>query len=194
MTTNQKLNIGKGFIITAVAVISIGITGCGGKKEGDAKTGTEAAAASASDAKPSDAKSWKYSEKVDKMSSETNYYASIDANEKLKFDFPYDGGSVANLTVRNKGKENEIILSVSKGQFNSKIENNTVRIKFDDEKPIEVPYTEPSSGSSDLIFIGTEKEVIAKLLTAKKVLIEAEFFNEGNRQMEFNVDGFKWGH
>lgn len=192
--TNQKLFIGRNFIIAIAAVVAIGTAGCGGKKEGDAKTGTEAAAASASDAKSSSSKGWNYSEKVDKMSSETNYFASIDANEKLKFDFPYDGGSVATITVRNKNKENEILLSVSKGQFNSKIENNTVKIKFDDEKAIEVPYTEPSSGSSDVIFIGTEKEVIAKLKTAKKVLVEAEFYNEGNRQMEFNVEGFKWEH
>ena len=43
-----------------------------------------------------------------------------------------------------------------------------------------------------MIFINSTKAIISKLKTSKKIIIEAEFFNEGNRQMEFDVTGFKW--
>lgn len=135
---------------------------------------------------------WQFQEEVDKMTSNTVKYASIDANEELIFNFPYDGGSVASLTIRKKDGSNDIYLSVSKGQFNGTYDGGQVRIKFDEEKPKKFSFTAPSDNSSDVIFINSTKAIISKLKTSKKIIIEAEFFNEGNRQMEFDVTGFKW--
>ena len=135
---------------------------------------------------------WTFQEDVDKMTSKTVKYASIDANEELEFKFPYDGGSVASLTIRKKDGANDIYLSVTKGQFNATYDGGQVRIKFDDEQPKKFSFTPPSDSSSDVIFINSTKTIISKLKTSKKIIIEAEFFNEGNRQMEFDVAGFKW--
>ena len=135
---------------------------------------------------------WQFQEDVDKMTSKTVKYASIDANEELEFKFPYDGGSVASLTIRKKDGSNDIYLSVSKGQFNGTYDGGQVRIKFDEEQPKKFSFTAPSDNSSDVIFINSTKAIISKLKTSKKIIIEAEFFNEGNRQMEFDVTGFKW--
>jgi hypothetical protein len=135
---------------------------------------------------------WVFQEDVDKMTSKTVKYASIDANEELEFKFPYDGGSVASLTIRKKDGSNDIYLSVSKGQFNGAYDGGQVRIKFDEEHPKKFSFTAPSDNSSDMIFINSTKAIISKLKTSKKVIIEAEFFNEGNRQIEFDVTGFKW--
>lgn len=135
---------------------------------------------------------WQFQEDIDKMTSKTVKYASIDANEELEFKFPYNGGSVASLTVRKKDGSNDIYLSVSKGQFNGTYDGGQVRIKFDDDQPKNFSFTAPSDSSTDLIFINSTKTIISKLKTTKKIIIEAEFFNEGNRQMEFDVSGFKW--
>lgn len=139
-----------------------------------------------------DVTKWQFQEDVDKMTSKTVKYASIDANEELEFKFPYDGGSVASLTIRKKDGSNDIYLSVSKGQFNGTYDGGQVRIKFDEEQPKKFSFTAPSDNSSDVIFINSTKAIISKLKTSKKIIIEAEFFNEGNRQIEFDVSGFKW--
>ena len=135
---------------------------------------------------------WQFQEDVDKMTSKTVKYASIDANEELEFKFPYDGGSIATLNIRKKDGGNDIYLQVSKGQFNGTYDGGQIRIKFDDEQPKKFSFVAPSDGSSDMIFINSEKAIISKLKNTKKIIIETEFFNEGNRQMEFDVAGFKW--
>jgi hypothetical protein len=135
---------------------------------------------------------WQFQEDVDKMTSKIVKYASIEANEELEFKFPYDGGSVASLTIRKKDGGNDIYLSVSKGQFNGTYDGGQIRIKFDDDQPKKFSFVAPSDGSADMIFINSEKTIIAKLKNTKKIIIETEFFNEGNRQMEFDVAGFKW--
>jgi hypothetical protein len=194
--TNQKLHMGRNFIIAMAAVVAIGTAGCGGKKEGEAKTGTEAAAANASDAKPEKAENWKYSENVDKMTSEKRFFAEVKSTTKINFDFPYEGGSTFTLTVRQIEKKNNVLLSVSKGQFMTSIsgDEETLKIKFDEEKPMTVKYTSPSDGSSDVIFIKSEDEIISKLKNAKHIIIETEFYQAGNKQIEFNVEGLKWEH
>lgn len=135
---------------------------------------------------------WQFQEDVDKMTSKTVKYASIDANEELEFNFPYNGGSIATLNIRKKDGGNDIYLQVSKGQFNGTFDGGQIRIKFDDEQPKKFSFVAPSDGSADMIFINSEKAIISKLKNTKKIIIETEFFNEGNRQIEFDVAGFKW--
>lgn len=142
---------------------------------------------------PTKIDNWVYKEDVDKMTSEKQYLAYTTSTNKVDFDFPYNGGSTFTLGVGNKSKENNIVLLVSKGQFMMSIGySDTVRIKFDDEKPMDISYSSPSDGSSDRIFLSQANTLISKLKVAKKVMIEAEFFDGGNQIIEFNVEGFKW--
>lgn len=135
---------------------------------------------------------WNFSESIDKMTSNKIKFASVEATEELEFKFPYDGGSIATLTIRNKDNNNDIYLHVSKGQFNRGYDGGDLRIKFDDNPPHNYSFSSASDGSSDLIFINATKGIISKLKVSKKVIIEVEFFNEGIRQIEFDVQGFKW--
>ena len=136
---------------------------------------------------------WNFQEQIDKMTSNKIKFASIEANELLYFDFPYDGGSIATLTIRKKDGVNNIYLSISKGQFIlTNFNNGYLRIKFDNEPPIKYSILMPSDYSSDVIFINSSNTIISKLKKCKKIIIEAEFYDEGNRQMEFDVNGFKW--
>lgn len=91
---------------------------------------------------------------------------------------------------------NKVMFQISKGQIvtGNQVEGGSTRVRFDDEKPFTVSVTYPSDYSSDLIFLGSSKKLISKLKTAKKFLIEVEFYNEGIQQIEFDVEGLEWEH
>ena len=137
---------------------------------------------------------WTYSEEEDKMSSKKAFFAAIEAKELLDFDFPYNGGSTATITVRNQGKGNEVVLEVSKGQFNSSVDGATVKIRFDGMPASSYRASEASDGSSNILFIENTAKLIKKMKAAKKMLVQAEFYDSGEKVMEFNVEGFKWDH
>ena len=137
---------------------------------------------------------WTYSQNEDKMTSGVSYFAEAQAKELLQFEFPYDGGSTATLMIRNKEGDNDVMLNVSKGQFITHYDGSTIRARFDNDSPVRYNISEPSDGSSDLVFINAEKDFISKLKKAKKLILEAEFYNAGLRQMEFDVSDFKWDH
>lgn len=137
---------------------------------------------------------WVYSDEEDKMTSKKKYYAVLTANDELVFDFPYDGGSVASLMIRRKRGEDNALLKVSKGQFIHDYEGGSIKVRFGNSKPSTYAISRPSDQSSDLVFIDNASRFISNLKKYKKLLIEAEFYNEGVRQIEFNIEGFKWDH
>lgn len=139
---------------------------------------------------------WTFEQDTDKMSGKVNYYTHITSVNKIYFKFPYEGGSSFYLTVRKEDNSNDVLLQVSKGQFISSMgdENITVKVKFDSEVPEEYTYTGTTDGSNTTIFIGSVKKFINKLRTAKKLMIEAEFYQEGRKVIEFDVSGFEWKH
>lgn len=140
-------------------------------------------------------KSWQYSEDEDKMTSKTTYFAQVKAKELLLFGSPYDGGSIATLVLRNKGRVNNVYFSVSKGQMLTRTyESTSYRIRFDDKPMKRYSFTAPSDGSSNLAFIDEANAFIAKAKKSKKVIIEIEFYQEGLRAIEFDVSNLNWPH
>jgi hypothetical protein len=136
---------------------------------------------------------WTYYEKEDKMTSSKTHFAEIEANEVLRFGFPYDGGSIATLTLRTKNKSNkDIYLRVSKGQFKSDSDGGSVKIRFDDNTAKNYSYSESSDGSSDIIFLNNVNSITEKLKKSKVVLIQVEFYQEGLRTIEFYTEGLNW--
>ena len=138
---------------------------------------------------------WQYSDEDDKMTSIKTYFAQVDANEELLFDFPYDGGSTASIFIRNKEKSNNVMLRVSKGQFIcSPSSGCTIRIRFDDTKAETFECSEPSDYDPTTLFINSASRFIKKCKNSKKMIVEAEFYRAGLKQMEFNIEGLKWDH
>lgn len=136
--------------------------------------------------------SWVYSEDIDEMDNTETYYASTTSTNEVEFDFPYNGGSTFQLLIRNIKGKNEVIITVSKGQFVSSYIDNNVRVKFDDAQPVNYSYSESTSASADLIFINNSSAFISKLKKSKSLWVEATFFNEGNIIMKFDTEGFEW--
>jgi hypothetical protein len=159
-----------------------------------AKDTAATAAATPSQPETSESEAWSYSEDVDKATSAKNYYAAVNANQLLNFPFPYDGGSTATLTIRNNDNKNEVILTVSKGQFVASVDGGSVKIGFDDARPVKYSASEPSDGSTNVLFIENSNKLIKKIKASQKVIIEAGFYESGLKTMDFNVKGFKWEH
>ncbi|TCN63697.1 hypothetical protein [Acetobacteroides hydrogenigenes] len=138
---------------------------------------------------------WNYSQEFDEMNSSTSYFAWSESTNTLDFQFPYEGGSSFTLTVRKNASGTNVYLKVSKGQFmTSVMGEESLRIKFDEEKPQSFSYSSAADGSSDIIFINSESRLINKLKTAKKIIIETTFYNEGKQKVYFNVEGLDWKH
>lgn len=136
---------------------------------------------------------WNYSESEDKMTGEKRYFAECKSTNQINFEFPYDGGTTFTLTIRNMGKGNAVILSGDKCQFTSSYSGSeTCRVKFDDADPVNYSYNMSADGSSDLIFFTYQDNFISKLKGAKKLMIEAPFYDAGKQIIEFDVEGLKW--
>jgi len=138
---------------------------------------------------------WQYADDVDQMTSRKRYFSMIYSMTWLSFKFPYNGGSEAWLTVRNMDGDNEILLNVTKGQFISSYDySKSLRIRFDNEQPIDVFYTSPSDGSITTIFLDSADQLIKRLKKAHSFIIEVQFYHEGNQLLSFSYEDFSWKH
>lgn len=136
---------------------------------------------------------WIYSTEEDPMTSAKTYFARNTSTNSVNFDFPYSGGTWFYLTVRKKRNNTDLVFSISQGQFSgNSYDNNVVKIRFDDEKPITVSYLTAADGSSDVIFLESVQSLLSKIKKAKKMKIEAQFYQEGLRIAEFDIENFQW--
>lgn len=135
---------------------------------------------------------WNYQESTDKMRNETTKYASITSSNKVSFGFPYQGGSTMELTIRKSPKYGkDIVIEISSGQFTCMM-GCTIHMKFDNGKIERFSANGAADGSSDVIFAKPFGAILTKLQKAKKLVVEADFYNEGANQFEFNVSGLNW--
>lgn len=138
------------------------------------------------------ANTWSYSTDSDKMTSNKIYYASLDANEHLYLKFPYNGGVTASINVRYRDGENDAWLEISKGQFLANaIRNQDIRVRFDSLKAITYSCGAASDGSSQTLFIPATS-FIQHLKNSRHLVIQAQLYDNGVQEMEFNTQGFTW--
>jgi hypothetical protein len=183
----------KQFLSISVLIIFIFIAFGSQKAEDKKSEGTTSKENGAVDGKEGKKEVWSYSENVDKMTNQKKYYAEVISTNKIEFEFPYNGGSTFTIQIRNSGNGNEASLRVSKGQFLPSIMNeNTVKIKFDNNAAYDLNYGSEKTGKSDVIFLAMSDQFIQQMKTAKKLMIECEFFNEGKKIIDFDVEGLKW--
>ncbi len=136
---------------------------------------------------------WEYVTDTDKMTSKLRYFAKITATNRLQFESPYSGGSTGAITLRNKDNKSEVILTIDKGLFLGG-EDHPINVRFDSDAPVQFDANEPSDMNSTTLFIDPSAKFIKRIKTAKKMIVQAEFYESGRQQMEFNVDGLKWEH
>jgi hypothetical protein len=147
---------------------------------------------------------WKYETKVDQMTDATMKFASIKSANQLAFTFPYQGGASVWLVLRKKGPKESLYLQLSKGQF---LHSEGLMVRFDDSPALTLGAGEPSDNSTDWAFLEfparandcsdqtcevDQAEFIKRLTTSTRLRIQATFYDQGKRLIEFKPKGLKW--
>jgi hypothetical protein len=157
---------------------------------------TKGSSASPSPESATPGSSWSYSQDVDQMRNATTYYAQVTSDNELEFDFPYNGGATGKIVVRKSPVHGtDVMLQMTKGQFicNS-YSGDTIKAKFDNGPILRFGCGEPADATTGVLFIEGASKFIAALKSSKKVVLEAQFFQEGNRQLTFQTQGLEWKH
>lgn len=139
---------------------------------------------------------WDYREETDQFSGKTSYLAILASSNSVNFDFPYNGGSVLYLGVRKHPQYgNDVYIKISSGQFNSSaFDGATIKVKFDDGPTMNFRCNNPADYSMDCLFISGYSRFVNQLKKAKKCIIQAPFYQEGDKTFEFVVQNFEWNH
>jgi len=189
MKKNKTLFLKHSLSVAAVALFIFLAFGSGSDDKGKSSGSDDASA------KTAKADNWSYSSDTDKMTSKVVYTAECDAKDELQMKFPYEG-SRAILVVRAGESGPSAYVHVTKGQMMgvTSFENATVNVRFDSEAMESYSVIGPSDGSSNTAFFNDSKKFMRKLKTAKKVLVQVAFFENGSQTMEFPTDGLVWNH
>lgn len=143
---------------------------------------------------PTPVSNWSYSTSEYKMSNRDVEHALILSTNSFIFDFPYGGSQRATLNLRKHPRwGRDVILSIERGQFICPSYSGCrVRVRFDKGKARYYRANEAADNSSDVIFIRGYNRFVSRLKRAKKLYIEATFYQEGNIILEFDVEGLKF--
>ena len=134
---------------------------------------------------------WEYKSKKSEMTDEVSKFAWTISKNKLNFSFPYSGGAEGRLVLRYVGDDPAVIVEIRKGQFICH-SGCTVLIRFDDQAAERWDASGPKDASSTMIFLENETELMKRLLHAKRLRVQATFYNEGEQVLDFNLVGLKW--
>lgn len=139
---------------------------------------------------------WNYLNQANKMDGQTSFLAQVNSTNTVQFKPPYDGGSSFVFCVQKLNKKlSSVYLGVTKGQFmGSTLDDKKARIKFDNEAPFYVSISKTSDLQSNVIFLHPAQKIIQKLLKSKKMIIESEFYENGDQLAEFDVKDLIWNH
>ena len=137
---------------------------------------------------------WQYADQTDKMGRGTIKFANVSSLNEISFDSPNRGNQHGTLRLQAHPKfGKDVILMIENGQFICRPDGCQIAVRFDDGKPSNYNAS-LSSGSSDAsLFIHRDYDsFVSSVRNAKKVYIEAQFFQQGTRVFEFDVSGLKW--
>ena len=136
---------------------------------------------------------WSYYDKKDEMRGDVFTFAAATSDNKVNFEFPYEGGSNLSIVVRKRNdKLDAIMFSISKGQFTCGIRNCKGAVRFDKNgKPgtiEELTLALPQDYSHDVLFAVNENWFYKRLRSSDALTIELPFYQSGNLQFKFSLN------
>jgi hypothetical protein len=151
----------------------------------------ESAAATTATPAPTNGSQWSYSAQRDSMG-RTRSVARITSVNTLSFGSSSQEPQHGTLTVRRSAEwGSNILLGIERGQFLCSGHTCTLGVRFDDEPVQRFKASGPADYSTTVLFLQNERRFLSQMREAHTVRIEATFFQEGSRTLEFNVEGFK---
>lgn len=137
---------------------------------------------------------WTYSTSTDEMSGNVSFFAQSTSTDNVEFSFPY-GHCDFTLIIRYANGKNEILLKGTSCQFMPGILGNEyLRIKIDDNEPYKVSYSDAADGSANVIFLSSVQKVLSGIKQGKELKIEAPFFQDGRKIINFHIENLEWEH
>lgn len=120
-------------------------------------------------------------------------FAELEAENTISLDFPY-GEQRGQMMVRQSPQFGfDILVGVREGQIMcNSFSNSRINVKFDNGPIERFGCTDASDGTNNMVFIQNTKAFMAKLKKSNRVVVEAEFFQNGMQQMVFETAGLKW--
>lgn len=136
---------------------------------------------------------WQYYNDKDEMRGTESRYAQLDGSNTINLDFPY-GEQRGRMTVRKSAQFGfDILVGVESGQIMcNSFSRSYINVKFDDGPIQRYGCNEASDGTSNMVFVEGAKGFLGKLKNSKKVIVEAEFFQNGMQQLAFDTANLKW--
>jgi len=142
---------------------------------------------------PVKAPNWAYDTTKDEMTSGQTILATTDATNDISFNPPYDGVNGASILVRRRRGSTDVILRIQKGQFMSGVEGENIKVRFDENRYTSYYCLSSNDDDPTVLFIEDAGIFVEHLKKAKKVIIEAAVYDNGDQTFDFSVDGFTWG-
>lgn len=135
---------------------------------------------------------WVYSETKDEMSGKTTKLACVLSTTEVSFDFPY-GSQYARLCLRDHPKYGKDVYVVfDKAQFLCGYDGCRARVKFGEKSPVTFTGNDAADHSTNILFLSPFNKFFAGVKSAETTLIEAQFYQEGERQIKFPTAGLVW--
>lgn len=145
-------------------------------------------------AEPKTMPNWVYSESIDTVSGKAVKYATATSHTTHHFSPPYQGGTGATLQFRKHPRfGKDVIFDINKGQLIcSAGEGCAVTLRIDDSKPFQVHANGPEDYSSTTLFLSGYQNLLGKIKNGKKLVVAANFYQEGQPAFEFNIADLKF--
>jgi hypothetical protein len=138
---------------------------------------------------PSTPSKWDYHVTTNEMSDAVWVRASINSENTVNFQFPYEGGSRLSFNLLHLSKNlDTAYICIDNGQFVP----DSVIIRFDDAPAIILQSSPPSDGSTDQLSLSDFERHIPELRNASVMKIQPTFYSEGSRIFTFDVSGLEW--
>lgn len=162
------------------------------KKRSSALAEEASRAAAAASARAADAGKWSYSSDTDEMTGKTSRTASIQSENTVNFDFPYQGSQHGTLIIRNHPSYGRnAILTIEQGQILCpSYAGCTVKIRFDDGRAESWTAAGAADHSTTAVFIRSNDRFLQRMRAASVVRIQIPVYREGDPTFEFRVGGY----
>ena len=120
---------------------------------------------------------WVYNTQSDEMRGSAAKFATLNSENTINFDFPY-GEQPGILTVRRDPQYGlDVMFSIPSGQILCHgFGDSYINVKFDDGPIRKFNCNSASDGSSEVSFIVSPRQFLTSLKSAKRTVIEAEFY------------------
>lgn len=130
---------------------------------------------------------WRYHDEKDPMTGKTASNATIESDNSLSLNFPYQGRNKGTLHVRKHPQYGtDVLLQIDKGQLLChSYDPCTIKVRFDDKPAINFQGTPPADHDSTVAFLSPAGKFIALAKKSTQILVQATIYQAGNQVLTF---------